>query len=116
MTRSATTAKGPLVFYTQQSTGAQAVDPAHTYLPYWNCHGAPVCPTTRSGSVTTVKLTQSGETETLKYTVRGNWVSVFTASTPGGTISLDISAIGSAPAVALPAGAKVVKVPAQAGG
>ncbi len=116
VTRSTKTAGGPLTFYTQQTTGAQAVDPAHTYLPYWNCHGAPTCPTTRSGSVTTVKLSQGGQTEKLNYTVTGNVVSKFTAVTPGGTISLEISKVASSPAVALPKGAKIIAVPSQSAG
>lgn len=72
VTRSAS-AKAPTKFYTQRTTGAMAVDPAHTYLPYWNCNpqpGAPeqACPSTRRGSVTTVTLKQGGQTETLSYT------------------------------------------------
>jgi hypothetical protein len=106
----------PTRFYKQQSSGAQAVDPAHTYLPYWNCHGAPTCPTTRSGSVTTVTLSQGGQTEKLQYTVTGDYVSRFSAVTPGGTISLDISKVGSSPAVALPAGVKIVPFPGLSAG
>ena len=106
----------PLTFYTQQSQGAQAVDPAHTYLAYWDCRGLKPCPTTRNGSVTTVTLSQGGQTETLTYTVTGNVVSKFTASTPGGTIELLISEVGSSPPVKLPAGARVVTVPSQPAG
>ena len=101
----------PPVFYTQQTTGAQAVDPAHTYLPYYDKG-----PSTRSGSVTTVTLSQGGQTEKLVYTVTGNFVSKFTATTPGGTISLDISKVGTSPAVALPKGAKVIAAPSQGAG
>ena len=101
----------PPTFYTQQTTGAQAVDPAHTYLPYYD-RG----PSTRSGSVTTVTLSQGGQTEKLTYTVTCNYVSKFNASTPGGTITLDISNVGTSPAVALPKGAKVVTVPSQSAG
>jgi hypothetical protein len=111
VTRPAGSTAAPLTFYTQQTTGAQAVDPAHTYLPYYD-RG----PSTRSGSVTTVTLSQGGQTEKLTYTVTGNVVSKFTASTPGGTIILEISEVGSSPAVALPKGAKVVAVPSQSAG
>jgi hypothetical protein len=103
--------KAPPTFYTQQTTGAQAVDPAHTYLPYYD-RG----PSTRSGSVTTVTLSQGGQTEKLTYTVTGNIVSKFTASTPGGTISLAISNVGTSPAVELPKGAKVIAFPGQTAG
>lgn len=116
LTRSAGATGAPLSFYTQQTTGAQAVDPAHTYLPYWNCHGAPSCPTSRSGATTTVTLSQGGQTEKLTYTVTGNYVSRFTAATPGGTISLDISKVGSSPPVSLPKGAKIVSGPGQGAG
>jgi hypothetical protein len=87
------------------------VDPAHTYLPFYDKG-----PATRSGSVTTVTLSQSGQIERLTYTVTGNVVSKFAAVTPGGTISLDISKVGSSPAVQLPAGAKIVAVPGQSAG
>jgi hypothetical protein len=95
----------PKTFYTQQTTGAQAVDPAHTYLPYYDKGKS-----TRSGSVTTVVLTQGNQKETLSYTVTGNYVSRFTASTPGGTIDLGISDVGSSPAVQLPQGYKTTTV------
>ena len=103
-------APAPKTFYTQESAGAQAVDPAHTYLPYWDKGKS-----TRSGSVTTVTLSQGGQTEKLTYTVTGNYVSKFTASTPGGTIVLDISAIGTSPSVSLPAGFKTTTTPPTSG-
>jgi hypothetical protein len=115
VTRPKSSAGKPLTFYTQQTTGARAVDPAHTYLPYWNCHGAPTCPTTRSGSVTTVTLSQGGQTEKLSFTVTGNYVSKFAAATPGGTIDLQISELGTSPEVTLPKGSRVVGFPGQAG-
>jgi hypothetical protein len=109
----------PTTFYTQQTTGAQAVDPAHTYLPYYDCNpqaGAPPrkCPTTRNGNVTTVTLTQGSQKETLTFTVTGNYVSEFNAVTPGGTINLGISDLGSSPAVELPQGYKTTtRAPTQ---
>ena len=111
VTRPAGSTSAPLTFYTQQTTGAQAVDPAHTYLPYYD-RG----PSTRSGSVTTVTLSQGGQTEKLTYTVTGNYVSKFTAVTPGGTISLEISKVGTSPAVSLPKGAKIVASPGRSAG
>jgi hypothetical protein len=114
VTRSAS-ATPPTKFYTQRTTGAAAVDPAHTYLPYWKCNprpGAPqqVCPSTQNGSVTTVTLKQGGQTETLTYTVSGNYVSNFKAVTPGGTIELAISRVGTSPKVMLPKGYTITTV------
>jgi len=111
VTRPVKGAKGPIVFYTQQTQGAQAVDPAHTYLTYYNKGKS-----TRSGSVTTVTLSQGGQTEKLTYTVTSNYVSNFKAVTPGGTITLAISQVGSAPKVALPSGAKIVAAPGPTAG
>jgi hypothetical protein len=101
--------KAPTKFYAQRTSGAVAVDPAHTYLPYWNCNPQPgaskqACPSTQSGSVTTVTLKQGGQTETLTYTVTGNYVANFKAVTPGGTIELAISRVGTSPKVMLPKG------------
>ncbi|MEI7859433.1 MAG: hypothetical protein WCI26_06320 [Acidimicrobiales bacterium] len=110
VTQSTKGPKTPLTFYKQQTTGALAVDPAHTYLPYYNKG-----PATTSGSVTTVTLSQGGQTENLKYTVTGDYVSNFKAVTPGGSISLDISAVGTSPQVKLPAGAKITTPPTKPG-
>jgi hypothetical protein len=107
VTRPIKGAKGPVVFYKQQTQGAQAVDPAHTYLTYFDKGTS-----TRSGSVTTVRLSQGGQTEKLTYTVTGNYVSNFKAVTPGGTINLAIGKVGSAPKVTLPSGAKIAASPA----
>jgi hypothetical protein len=111
LTRSAKTTSTPLVFYSQQTLGAQAVDPAHTYLPFYDKG-----PSTRSGSVTTVTVTQSGQSVKLIYTVTGNYVSNFKAVEQGGSINLSISDLGSAPEVALPTGARIVAAPAQSAG
>jgi len=96
-----------LVFYKQTTTGAQAVDPAHTYLAYWD-RG----PSVTDGNTTTVTLTQGGQTEKLIYTVDGKYVSSFRAVTPGGTIVLKISEVGTSPSVSLPSGATVKTKPA----
>lgn len=106
----AASASTPKIFYTQQTQGAAAVDPAHTYLPY--CTRKPA---TRSGSVTTVTLSQGGQTEKLMCTVTGNNVSNFKAVTPGGTIELAVSAVGSSPSVQLPKGYKTTKTPPTQG-
>jgi hypothetical protein len=98
----------PKKFFTQKGPPAKTVDPAHRYLPFWK-QG----PSTRSGSVTKVKLTQSGQTVNLTYTVSGNYVSRFTAAGTGSTIDLDISKIGTSPPVALPAGATSKPATAQ---
>ena len=95
-------APAPTTFYRQQSQGAVAVDPAHTYLPYYNKG-----PSTRNGSVTTVTLSQGGQTEILTYTVTGNYVSDFKATVSGGSIDLTISNVGSSPPVKLPKGFKI---------
>lgn len=102
-----------LVFYKQSTAGAQAVDPAHTYLVYWD-RG----PATTSGATTTVTLHQGGQSENLTFTVSGRYVSNFTAATPGGSIALKISNVDSAPAVALPEGATIRNgaPPASTGG
>jgi hypothetical protein len=100
----------PTTFFTQQTQGAVAVDPAHTYVPYCTRK-----PSTLSGSVTTVTLTQGGETEKLTCTVSGNYVSNFKAVTPGGTIELAISSVGSSPAVELPHGYRTTKTPPAQG-
>jgi hypothetical protein len=106
----AATATTPKTFFTQQSQGAVAVDPAQTYLHY--CTKKPA---TRDGSVTTVTLTQSGQTETLTCTVSGNYVSHFKAITPGGTIELAVSQVGSSPPVALPKDHKITLTPPTQG-
>jgi len=98
----------PTRFYTQQTSGAVAVDPAQLYLSYWNKG-----PSTRNGSVTTVTLTQGGQTEQLIYTVTGNYVSNFRAITPGLIINLAISDVGSSPPVELPKGYTITSTPPQ---
>ena len=111
VTRPASVTRAPLVFYAQQSTGAQNVDPVHHFLPFWNKG-----PSTRSGSVTTVTLSQGGQTEKLSFTVTGNVVTKFFAVFPGGSYLLDISSFGTSPAVALPKGARVVGAPGATAG
>ena len=114
VTRSAS-AKVPTKFYTQRTTGAVAVDPAHNYLPYWNCKPQPgvatkVCPSVQHGSVTTVTLKQGGSTTTLTYTVTGDYVSNFKATAMGATYELAISRVGTSPKVNLPKGFTITTV------
>jgi hypothetical protein len=104
------TAPQPTKFYTQKTTGAVAVDPAHTYLSYYNKG-----PATHKGAVTTVTLSQGGQKEVLTYTVTGNYVSHFNAVTPGGTIDLDITNVGTSPGVQLPKGHTVTTTPPSQG-
>lgn len=100
----------PTKFYTQRTAGAAAVDPAHSYLSYYNKGTA-----THKGAVTTVTLSQGGQKEVLTYTVTGNYVSDFKAVTPGGTIELGISNVGTSPPVQLPKGYKVTTTPPSQG-
>ncbi len=104
------TAPQPTKFFTQKTAGAVAVDPAHTYLSYYNKG-----PATHNGGVTTVTLSQGGQKEVLTYTVSGNYVSHFNAVTPGGTIDLDISKVGTSPGVQLPKGHTVTTTPPTQG-
>jgi len=96
-----------LVFYSQQSQGAQAVDPAHTYLHFYS-QGTNV---QKNGSTTTMVLSQGGQSDRLSFTVAGSYVSEFGATTPTGVLHLTISDVGTSPKVSLPAGARVVAVP-----
>jgi len=119
VTRSASAAI-PTKFYSQPSTGAVAVDPAHTYLRYWNCNpqpGAPkkVCPSVRNGAVTTVTLKQGGATTTLSYTVTGDYVSNFKAVATGVSYELAISRVGTSPKVQLPNGFTITTTVPSAG-
>jgi hypothetical protein len=101
VTQSAKDTRVPLVYYTQATSGARLADPGRHYLSFYN-QG----PATTSGSVTTVTLTQDGQTQKVMYTVSGNYVSKFEAVTPGGTVVLEFSDVGSSPEVHLPAGAR----------
>ncbi|MGA2834987.1 MAG: hypothetical protein ABSF84_00175 [Acidimicrobiales bacterium] len=106
VTQPAKDTRVPRVYYTQETSGADAADPAHLYLGYYDKGKS-----STSGSVTTVTLSQGGQTEKLTYTVSGSYVSEFQAATPGGTIDLDITDVGSSPPVNLPAGAKTTETP-----
>ena len=90
VTQPAKGAKGPTVFYTAGDHRGPGRGPGPHLPPYYDKGTS-----TRSGSVTTVTLTQGGQTEKLTYTVTGNYVSNFKAATPGGTINLAISDVGS---------------------
>jgi hypothetical protein len=116
VTRTVGSAKAPLNFYVQQVAPVQVSDPAHRYLSFWNCQHSSPCPTTRSGSVSTVTVSQGGQSEKLTFTVTGNYVSEFRVAPTGGSITLTISDVGTSPPVALPKGAKVVSSPGQVAG
>jgi len=98
-------APAPTTFYRQQSQGAVAVDPAQSFLPNYNKGTS-----TRNGAVTTVTLSQGGQTETLTYTVTGNYVSDFKAAVTGSSLDLAISNVGSSPPVELPKGFKITTI------
>lgn len=93
-----------LVFFKQQTVGAQAVDPAHNTLPIYK----QATEKGRNGDVTTYRYDRNGQQATLVYTVAGAYVSVFDATIlHSGHESITITKVGSSPAVALPAGAAV---------
>ncbi len=101
-----------LVFYRQQSQGAEALDPAHTYLHY----ATAAKHVTSSGGTHTFTLTQSGETGTFVYTVSGQYISEFSLTVKTASVQLVISQVGTSPPVALPSGAKVVAAPSSSPG
>ncbi len=98
-----------LTFYRQASQGAQALDPAHGYLPY----AKQAKDVTKSGDTYSFTLSettaQGKQTGTFTYTVTGSYVSQFTLSVSTSSVNLVISQVGTSPPVKLPAGAKVVK-------
>ena len=111
VTVSASHGSSHLVFYSQPSQGATAVDPAHAYLHFYG-QGTDV---QTNGSTTTMTLTQGGQSDKLTFVVNGSYVSSFSAATPTGDLDLVISDVGTSPPVALPAGAKVVAAPSGTG-
>lgn len=111
VTVSASHGPSHLTLYSQPSQGAIAVDPVHTYLPFYS-KGTHV---QKSGSTTTMTLSQGGQSDKLTFVVNGSYVSNFAAVTPTGNLSLAISDVGTSPPVALPAKSKVTAAPASAG-
>jgi hypothetical protein len=94
-----------LTFYRQQSQGARLLDPAYTYLQYAK-QGKNI---TRSGDTYSFSLTNSSkQTGAFSYTVTGQYISEMSLVVGTSSVRLDISLVGSSPAVTLPAGAKVV--------
>ncbi len=97
-----------LTFYRQASQGAQALDPAHGYLPY----AKQAKDVTRSGDNYTFTLSettaQGKQTGKFVYTVSGPYVSEFNLSVASASVNLVISEVGTSPPVRLPAGSKVV--------
>lgn len=98
-----------LTFYRQASQGAQALDPAHGYLPY----AKQAKNITRSGDTYSFTLSettaQGKQTGTFAYTVSGPYVSEFNLGVATSSVNLVISQVGTSPPVKLPAGSKVVK-------
>jgi len=107
---SATSPTAPKVFYRQQSQPVSAVDPAQLYLR--DCTRKP---STLSGSVTTVTVTQNGQTTKLECTVSGNYLSNFHGTAPGITLEIAMSKVGSSPPVALPQGYSLTTTPPSQG-
>ncbi len=101
-----------LVLYRRPSQGAQALDPAHGFLPYAQ-YAKNI---QKSGDTYSFTLSKSSllgqETGEFTYTVIGPYVSEFTLSVAASSVQLIISQVGSSPPVALPAGSKVVVVKA----
>jgi len=97
-----------LVFYRRAGQGAQALDPAHGYLPYAK-QATNIQKSGDTYSFTLEETTSKGkESGDFTYTVSGPYVSEFTLNVASASVQLVISQVGSSPPVKLPAGAKVV--------
>ncbi len=92
-----------VTFQSQASQGVTALDPAHNYLP----NATQAKHATLSGNIYSFTLSNQGQTGAFTYTVNGHYVSTFTLKVSTASVRVDISAIGTSPAVALPAGSKV---------
>jgi hypothetical protein len=112
LTVTSTTPTKHLVFYKQQSQGAQALDPVHNYLHY----AAQAKHVTKSGSTYSFTLSQQGQLGKFTFTVSGNYISELTLTVKNASVQLIVSQVGSSPPVALPAGAKVEGLPAGTAG
>jgi hypothetical protein len=100
-----------LVFYRQAAQPVTVDDPAYNYLGFVD-HATHV---TQDGSTYTFVLHQGTQTGTFVYTVNGKYVSSFALTVPGASVHLVISQVGTSPPVKLPAGAKVIGIPASSG-
>jgi hypothetical protein len=98
-----------LEFLRQPSQGAQALDPAHGYLPY----AKQAKNVQQSGDTYSFALTetttQGRASGAFGFTVSGPYVSEFTLKVQTSSVQLVISQVGSSPPVKLPAGARVVQ-------
>ena len=92
-----------LTLNSQSSQGATALDPAQSYLPYAVQAKHP----TRSGDTYSFKLTTQGRTGTFTYTVKGQYVSLFSLNVSTSSVRLKISGIGTSSPVALPTGSSI---------
>jgi hypothetical protein len=114
VTQSASASTKHLVFYRQAGGSAESLNPAYAYLQY----ALEAKHVTHSGNTYTFTLSQTGsegkETGTFVYTVTGSYVSQFDLTVETSSVRLIISAVGSSPPVKLPAGSRVVALPAGA--
>jgi hypothetical protein len=92
-----------LTFQSQSSQGVTTLDPAHSYLP----DASQTKHATLSGNTYSFTLTNQGQTGMFAYTVHGRYVSDFTLNVSTASVRLNITAVGSSPPVALPAGSHV---------
>jgi hypothetical protein len=108
LTVTAGTSTQTLELYRQPSQGAQALDPAHGYLPY----AKQAKHISQSGDTYTFTISESTSqgkaSGKFTYTVTGPTVSQFTLGVANSSVDLVVSQVGSSPPVRLPAGAKVV--------
>ncbi len=96
-----------LTFYRQPVAGASVADPVHSYLRL-SSQGVDK---KLSGNTTTMTLNQAGQSVELRYTVSGQYVSMFEGSGQGATVAIVISQVGTTPPVKLPSGIKIVATP-----
>jgi hypothetical protein len=92
-----------VTFQSQASQGVSTLDPAHSYLP----DATQTKHATLSGNTYSFTLSNQGQTGTFAYTVDGQYVTDFTLKVSTASVRLKITAVGSSPAVALPAGSQV---------
>ncbi len=96
-----------LVFYATPSRGGSA-NLIATYLHY----AAVAKHVSQSGTTYSFPVTEQGETGHFSFTVSGKYLSGFSVSASGESVHVVISQVGTAPPVALPKNAKIVKSPA----
>jgi hypothetical protein len=100
---STSTSSSNLTFTSAPSQAAKTYDPVQGYLPYVK-KGTKL---TQDGDVYSFTVTNQGQAAKFTVTVSGQYVSQVTITAPSAHLTMDISNVGSSPAVALPPGAKV---------